>query len=275
MTYCWEQMNNQNSTQPPVATATNGPNFRSRSPLTSGTRYFPSIASLMTNGPFTWEVLPTVNRTMNFRCTVRDNEAGGGCNDSEDISVATTASAGPFIVNYPSATGITWSGNSTETVTWSVANTDVAPVSCANVDILISLDAGVTFTVLANDVPNDGSQIVTVPNTATTNAIIMVMCENGTFFDVSNNRFTITIGGSPCNNPTLPTLSGNTTICPGDSVHVVAVANLINSNQSFNFNGSVMPPGWSAGSGRRPSRPSPAPASTAGARGRPRGRAGR
>ncbi|WP_343747830.1 gliding motility-associated C-terminal domain-containing protein [Fluviicola sp.] len=39
----------------------------------------------------------------------------------------------------------------------------------------------------------------------------------------------------------------DTTICPGDSVHVVATANLINSNQSFNFNGSVLPPGWSAG----------------------------
>lgn len=39
----------------------------------------------------------------------------------------------------------------------------------------------------------------------------------------------------------------DTTICPGDSVHVVAVANLINSNQSFNFNGSVLPPGWTAG----------------------------
>lgn len=38
----------------------------------------------------------------------------------------------------------------------------------------------------------------------------------------------------------------DTTICPGDSVHVVAVANLINSNQSFNFNGGALPPGWSA-----------------------------
>ncbi len=39
----------------------------------------------------------------------------------------------------------------------------------------------------------------------------------------------------------------DTTICPGDSVHVVAVANLINSNQSFNFNGGALPPGWTAG----------------------------
>lgn len=38
----------------------------------------------------------------------------------------------------------------------------------------------------------------------------------------------------------------DTTICPGDSVHVVAVANLINANQSFNFNGGALPAGWSA-----------------------------
>ena len=73
LTYCWEQMNNQSSTQPPVASATGGPNFRSLDPSLSGTRYFPSISSLMSNGPFTWEVLPSVSRTMNFRVVVRDN----------------------------------------------------------------------------------------------------------------------------------------------------------------------------------------------------------
>ncbi len=234
LTYCWEQMNNQASTQPPVATATGGPNFRSRTPSTSGTRYFPSIASLMTNGPFTWEVLPTVNRTMNFRCTVRDNEANGGCNDHADIAITTTTSAGPFVVNYPSATGITWQGNTTQTVTWSVANTNVAPVACANVDVMISTDGGATFTVIANNVPNDGSQDVTVPNTATTNAIIMVICENGTFFDVSNNKFTITVG-APCNNPTLPTLSGNTTICPGGSTTITVTAGTLNDATAWNW----------------------------------------
>ena len=192
LTYCWEQMDNQNSTQPPVATSTNGPNFRSRTPQSSGTRYFPSIASQLSGGPFTWEVLPSVSRTMNFRCVVRDNEIGGGCNDDANVIFTTTATAGPFIVNYPTATGITWAGGSTQTVTWSVANTNNAPVSCANVDIMLSTDGGLTFTVIDNDVPNDGSEDVTVPNTASTSALIIVMCENGTFFDVSNNVFTIT-----------------------------------------------------------------------------------
>jgi hypothetical protein len=195
LTYCWEQMNNQSSTQPPVATATGGPNFRSFSPVTSGTRYFPSLARLISNGPFTWEMLPTVARTMNFRVTVRDNEANGGCNDHEDITVTTTTSAGPFVVTYPSVVGITWYGLSTKTVTWDVANTDLSPVSCANVDILLSTDNGVTFTNVANNVPNTGSYAISVPNVNTTQAYIMVMSENGTFFDLSDKKFTITSSG--------------------------------------------------------------------------------
>jgi gliding motility-associated-like protein len=35
------------------------------------------------------------------------------------------------------------------------------------------------------------------------------------------------------------------TICPGDSVLITATANLVNSNQAFNFNNSTVPPGWS------------------------------
>lgn len=221
LTYCWEQMNNQNSTQPPVATATGGPNFRSFDPTTNPTRYFPSIPTILAGGPYTWEVLPSVSRTMNFRVVVRDNEANGGCNDHEDITVTTTSTAGPFTVTYPTASGITWPGNSTQTITWSVANTTAAPVSCANVDIMLSTDGGVTFTNVANDVPNDGSQLITVPNTSTTNAIIMVICENGTFFDISDNVFTIT---AATNDYTLSLTNASVSVCQGtDAVYSVQV----------------------------------------------------
>lgn len=212
LTYCWEQMNNENSTQPPVATSTNGPNFRSFSPTTNPTRYFPSIPTILAGGPYTWEVLPSVSRTMSFRVVVRDNEVAGGCNDHEDITVTTTSTAGPFVVNYPSASGITWGGNTTQTVTWSVANTNTAPVSCSNVDILISTDGGATFTNIANDVANDGSQDVTVPNVSTTNAIVMVICANGTFFDISNNLFTIT---AATNDYTVSIVNNSISACQG------------------------------------------------------------
>ncbi len=214
LTYCWEQMNNNTTVNVPTATQTAGPNFRSRTPSLSPTRYFPTLSSLTGGAASTFEVLPSVNRTMSFKCLVRDNELGGGCNDEATVSITTTTSAGPFIVNYPTNTGITWPGNSSQTVTWSVANTNVAPVSCANVDILISTDGGATFTNIADNVPNDGSQVITVPNTSTTTAIIMVICENGTFFDVSNNVFTIT---AATNDYTLSLSNNAISACQGSN----------------------------------------------------------
>ncbi len=38
-------------------------------------------------------------------------------------------------------------------------------------------------------------------------------------------------------------MTGN--VCPGDSILIVATANLINNNQAFNFNNSSLPVGWS------------------------------
>ena len=209
LTYLWEQMDNEATTQPPVATAIGGPNFRSFDPTTNPSRYFPNLASLASNGPYTWEVLPSVARVMDFRLTVRDNHAVGACNAYADVTVTTVAAAGPFVVTYPTNTGITWGSGSTQTVTWSVANTTAAPISCANVKILLSLNGGVTYPiVLSANTPNDGSQAITVPNASTTTARVMVMSIAGTFFDISNNNFNIT-----CVTPTTPAFTALGPLC--------------------------------------------------------------
>lgn len=222
LTYLWEQMDNEATTQPPVATATGGPNFRSFDPSINPSRYFPNLVSLAANGPFTWEVLPSVSRVMDFRLTVKDNHAVGACNAYADVTVTTVAAAGPFVVTYPTNTGITWGSGSTQTVTWNVANTTAAPISCANVKILLSLDGGLTYPiVLSASTPNDGSQAITVPNASTTTARVMVMSIAGTFYDISNNNFTITCltpatpaftaVGPLCQNSTAPVLSTTST----------------------------------------------------------------
>jgi gliding motility-associated-like protein len=41
----------------------------------------------------------------------------------------------------------------------------------------------------------------------------------------------------------------DTTVCPGDSVHIVSIPVLLNGNQAFNFNNSSIPTGWSATGG--------------------------
>jgi hypothetical protein len=232
LVYNWEQMNNQITTQPPLATATGGPNFRSFPYTTSSTQYFPRLSTLAANGPFTWERLPSVSRTMNFRLTVRDNHPVSACNDFANVTITTDATAGPFVVTYPNTTGIVWEVGSIQTVTWDVANTNNTNVNCQHVTIYLSIDGGQSYPhVLAVITPNDGSHQIEVPNLPNTTSRVMVMAENGTFFDISDNNFQITT----CAIPNLPTISGNTTICPGTETTLTVSAGNLNAATNWNW----------------------------------------
>ncbi|MEL6865846.1 MAG: reprolysin-like metallopeptidase, partial [Bacteroidota bacterium] len=94
LTYCWEQMDPQEASMPPSSSSSAGPLFRSYSPVASPTRYFPRLPDLINNFDSDWEELPGVNRTMNFRCTVRDNHLGNGCTAEDDLVLTVIASAG-------------------------------------------------------------------------------------------------------------------------------------------------------------------------------------
>lgn len=197
LTYCWEQMNNQVATMPPQPTNTGGPAFRSNSPTLSPTRYFPNLDAIIDGVTPTWEVLPSVSRSMNFRVSVRDNFMGGGCVNSANVSLTFTNSAGPFVVLNPN-TALTWTVGTPETITWNVANTDQAPVSCDLVDIYLSIDGGQTYPILlADDVPNTGSYNLLVPNEVTTQARVQVVCADNIFFDISDEDFEIAEPASP------------------------------------------------------------------------------
>jgi chitodextrinase len=210
LTYCWEQFDSQTATTNPSATKTTGVMFRSYTPTTSATRYFPRMASVLTGATTTSgselvvEALPSVARSMNFRFTVRDNRAGGSGNNSDDMVVSVNATAGPFTVNSPN-TAVSYVGGSSQTVTWAVAGTTANGVNCANVDILISTNAGTSWTTLLAATPNDGTQAVTIPNTPGTQNRIMVKGTNHIFFDVSNTNFTITAGSTDTVAPSAPT----------------------------------------------------------------------
>lgn len=222
LTYCWEQMDTQVITQPPAGTATGGPVFRSFNPTLNGTRFFPRLSDLVANVSPTWEVLPTVARTLNFRLVVRDNAVGGGFNERIDVILTVDGNSGPLVVNTPSATGVSWAGLSTQAVTWNVANTNLAPVSCSNVDILLSLDGGLTYPItLASNVANTGTANVTLPNISTSAARIMVKGSGRAFFDISNNNFTITCASGNVTAPTSVSVS-QTSICNGSSVTLSA-----------------------------------------------------
>jgi hypothetical protein len=216
LTYNWEQMDSQTTTAAPSATKTTGVNFRSYNSTTSPIRYFPRMASVLTGATttagteLTVEALPSVARTLNFRVTVRDNRAGGSGNNSDDMIVTVNATAGPFSVTVPN-TAVSYVGGSSQTITWAVAGTTANGVNCANVDILLSTDAGATWSTLLAATPNDGTQAVTIPNTPGTTNRIMVKGTNHIFFDVSNTNFTITSGVTDTVAPTAPTLAASGT----------------------------------------------------------------
>ena len=184
LTYCWEEFDLGNPS-PPNTDDGSRPIFRSFVPTTSPSRMFPRLADVQTAIPTLGESLPTTTRTMNFRVTVRDNHASAAGINSSAMQLNVRSDAGPFIVTAPTE-GATWPTASTQTVTWNVANTNAAPVNCSTVRILLSLDSGNTFPiVLADATPNDGSELVTIPSTTSTQARVKVEAVGNVFFSMS------------------------------------------------------------------------------------------
>lgn len=193
LTYCWEQMDENNaSTTYPSVTATTGVAFRAYEPTTDTYRYFPRLETIKTGTTsWQWEAVPNVARTLNFRLTVRDNLAGGGANNSDDVVLTVNGIAGPFVVNSPN-TNVTWNADSFQTITWDVAGTTSNGINAANVDIFLSTDGGDTYPItLATGVTNDGSHDIVVPNNQGIQNRVMVRGANSIFFDISDTNFII------------------------------------------------------------------------------------
>ena len=254
LTYSWEQMDNAVATQPPAATNTGGPAWVPLLPQTTPVRYMPNLPAVIANTTPTWEVLSSVARTYNFRLTVRDNVAGGGCAKQDNMVVTVNGTAGPFVVTAPN-TAVSWTALTSQTVTWNVASTNTAPVNCANVDILLSTDGGLTYpTVLATATPNDGTQSITVPNVATTTARVMVRANGNIFYDISNTNFTITVPATP--DYTLGVTNASATACqPANATYAIQVGSILGYNSPVTLGTSGLPSGLTASFSANPVTP--------------------
>ena len=222
LTYSWEQNDpeNPNTTAAPTATRSVGPMFRSLTGTPSPVRYMPNLSTVLAGGTSnTWEVCPSVGRDLNFSVVARDNRAGGGQTSSDLMKVTVSDASGPFVLTTPN-TAVTWQAGTNQTVAWNVANSDLAPVNAKFVDIYLSTNGGSSFPILlASKVPNDGSEIVTVPNIPGSQNRIMVRGYNNIFYDLSNSNFTISAPSSTF----LASFSGvaeqqNKSVCQGSSV---------------------------------------------------------
>ncbi len=215
LTYCWEQMDPQFAPMPPVASSAGGPMFRSFTPVASPTRYFPRLPDLVANINSDWEELPGVARSMNFRVTVRDNNAAAGCTEEDNVLITVAGNAGPFVVTEPN-TNVLWNVGENKTITWNVTNTNIAPVNCPQVRISLSTDGGFTYpVVLANSVPNNGSANIIVPNNVSSLCRVKVEGVGNVFYDISNQNFRIQ--QPPYPNYSLLNSIDDLTICAGDT----------------------------------------------------------
>ena len=218
-----------------AAASTIAPLFRSYPPTTNPSRSFPSIDLIRVNQyASSFEPLPTVARTLNFRLTGRDRKAGGGGIDYKSLAVTVNAS-GPLTVTAPNGDVNLTAGNAT-TVTWS-NNTNALS---ATVNIRLSIDGGSTYPyTLVSATPNDGSQSVTIPAGVanTTSARIMVESASNTcvvFFDISNADFTIT---SNCQ-------AATTNVCPTTAVNLATGNGGLNLTMNQYYGGSVNIINW-------------------------------
>ena len=194
LTFVWEEFDLGVAAPPNTdGPSTVRPIFRTFGQLLVPARTFPRLNDILSNTATIGESMSNGNRTMTFRLTARDNRQDGGGVDYDSTSVSVSADAGPFEVTSP-ATAVTWVSSTAETVTWNVANTAAAPVGCAAVELAFSFDGGSTFpAIAAASTPNDGSEVLTVPNVASTTTLarLRAACVGNVFFDISNPDFTI------------------------------------------------------------------------------------
>ena len=181
LTYSWEEHDMSATTNDPV----NGPLFRWRAPTTTSSRALPALATVLSGTADPLEKLPTVDRLLTFRLTVRDNHPGTGGHAWDEMTITVTGA--PFAVTSPNG-GNSFTSGVPFNVTWNVGGGSVA----ANVAIALSTDGGTSWSTLASSAPNDGSESVTVLSSVTrTTCRIRVESVGNIFYDISDGDFTI------------------------------------------------------------------------------------
>jgi len=255
MTYCWEQVNSSVSAigEPwgtgagisnntsygsghVLGATASGAMFRSLAPVSSPTRYFPTLATVLggaVKNLSIWESTSSVARSTVFRITVRDLNATNPQTAFAN-QVVTVGSAAAFTVSTTSL-----SAGSDSTITWVVSGTTASPYNVANVKIDFTSDNGVTWTTLAESVPNSGSASVAVPSSLSGKSGHIRVSAIGNVFYAVKAASVATLAVSDVNN------AKSVQVYPNPVKDVLGVSNIstASSYEIFNTAGQIVSKG--------------------------------
>lgn len=192
ITYSWEQFDTGERGAPDRANVTTGPLFRPFRPTTDSVRFLPRLSDLVSGQTSTGEVLPAVERTLNFKVAVRDHNAEAGAVAEDDILINIVETNNLFKVNKP-IQGTEFKGRELIEINWQVAGTNLNPFNAEFVEVWYSENGGLSFDQkLADNLPNNGQAFVRLPNKSISEARIMVLPKEHVFFNVNPGAFSVT-----------------------------------------------------------------------------------
>jgi len=230
LTYSWEQFD-LGPAGSPENPEDNAPLFRNFVPTTDSFRIFPRLTDILNQTQTFGEILPDYARDLSFMLTVRDDQAVGGV-DKDLINFSVSDVGGPFTVD--ELTG-PFSGLENIAVNWDVANTNLSPINCNFVNIYASDDGGQHFDyLLIENTPNDGNQVVELPNINAANLKIKVAAAENIFFNIAPGVISL----SESNSPTF-TVSTNflqAVYCPDDLIGInIASQSILGFTEDINL----------------------------------------
>lgn len=184
LVFNWEQFDRAVDQRPIDTDPGDGPIIRSIPPGADPTRTIPQLGDLLAGIARKGEILPQVDRELNFRLIARDNLAGGG-GVAYDAMVV-TVQGDPFFITSPNSG--TFEAACAMPLTWQVGGGSVA----AQVQALYSTDGGLSFaTDLTGPIANDGADSIAAPCQLGDAGRIKLQSVGNIFFDINDQDLTI------------------------------------------------------------------------------------
>lgn len=187
--HVWEQLDAEITDAPPSSVATGGPVFRSINPTSGAKRYLPNLETVLDGGLANqWEVLPSVDRVLNFAFTVRD----GNQNNTDLKEITVQGDAGPFKILSLNENPGSLVGGATLSLEWDVADTDKPPINTQFLGLYFSPDPlNQEFGLVQSNIPNTGSALIRLPNVSTSKGRFMLKAQDNVYFDINDTNLSI------------------------------------------------------------------------------------